>query len=266
MLIDADDEATWPAPLRDILARHENSIRSYQKERAAIDRAAEDDVMLRIHRPVNPYSPSWHHALEVANDAVRGHFLRGYHATRLTDTEVTSIQSSGLEVLSVDLLNRRLGVLRESGHIEADIFKSLSARHQAGDDNRANKLWFVFCQRTLQDEGGVERFFRSWGGEALYNSHETNRRTGPALRSPGTPAVVQARVPCDDLECFMEVGTRLVNIWCGNNRIPTGHGAEFEGYVPANIPARDILRIDLLGGDEFEALTAQRGWHKPLLR
>lgn len=263
-LIDADDQSTWPASLLDILARHSSAIRSYHAERAAIDRKAEVDVMLRIHRPANQHAPAWKETLQVAANAVRGQYLRGYHATRLTDDEIKNIQASGLEVLSVDLLSRRLAAIRDAGHFEAGIFEALSERHQAADDNRANKIWFVFTKVCMRDEGGMERFFRSWGGEALYNSHERHSVTGPALRLPGTPAIVQASVPCDGIETFMEVGTRLVNIWCSQNRIKTDHAATFEGYVRENIPASAILRIDLLGSDVFEGLTGQKKWRKPL--
>lgn len=264
--IDADDQGTWPQTLRDILNRHEKSIRAYHAERAAIDRAAEDDVMLRINRPGNPYAPPWHHALEIANDAVHGKFLLGFHATRLTEREAQDIRVSGLQILSVDLLNRRLAALRDSGEFDQDVFEALSTGHQAADDNRANKIWFVFSRSTLKDESGMERFFRSWGGEALYNSHERHARTGPALKRPGTPSIVQASVPCDGLECFIDVGTRLVNVWCEANGISTGHGADFEGYVAASIPPENIRRIDHLGSESFDALTEHAGWRSPLTR
>jgi hypothetical protein len=266
LIISADDQTTWPKELLQILARYETDIRSYHRERAAIDRAAEEDVMLRVNRPANPYGPGWNHALEVANETVQGQLLLGYHASRLTEDEVATIQASGLEVLSVDLLNRRLTALRNAGNLSEELFTSLSSRHQAADDNRAGKVWFVFSAVTLQDESGMERFFRSWGGEALYNSHETRRATGSALRAPGRPAIVQAAVPCDGLQCFMDVGTRLVNVWCASKGISTGHRPEFEGYVSANIPPSGILRVDAMGSQTFESLAAHQNWRKPLTR
>lgn len=266
MLIETDNQETWPEALLGILGRHKDAIHSYQKERRAIDRAAEDDVMLRIHRPVNPYDLQWHHALEVAENAVRGNHLLGYHATRLTEGETQDIRASGLAVLNVDLLNRRLAALHDAGALSAELFAALGAKHQAADDNRAGKIWFVFSKATLQDESGMERFFRSWGGEALYNSHERHRVTGPALKLPGIPAIVQAAVPCDGLECFMEVGTRLVNVWCEAHGIRTGHDAAFEGYVSSDIPAADIQRIDFLGSEAFDALSRHADWRKPLAR
>lgn len=265
-IINSDDQSTWPTELRQAVERHEAEIRSYHLERAAIDRSAQDDVTLRIDRPENSFEPIWNRVLAVANAALEGQYLLGYHASRLTEDDVSSIKTSGLEVLSVNLLNRRLEALRDAGQLTEQLFASLSARHQAADDNRANKIWFVFVAATLKDESGMERFFRSWGGEALYNSHEDHRLTGPALRSQGGPAIVQAAVPCNGIQCFMEIGTRLVNIWCASKGIRTGHQAEFEGYVSTAIAAAHILRIDMLGSDTFERLTNQHNWRKPLAR
>ncbi len=42
---------------------------------------------------------------------------------------------------------------------------------------------------VLRSEGAVGRLFRSWGGEALYNSHEDDLETGPLLRRIGTPCI-----------------------------------------------------------------------------
>lgn len=79
--------------------------------------------------------------------------LKGYHATRLTDTERLDVLENGLEVLSVILLERRLNALVQSSVIGSDIYDALRSRHQAADDNRANKLWFVFTRSSLKDEG-----------------------------------------------------------------------------------------------------------------
>lgn len=89
----------------------------------------------------------------------------------------------------------------------------------------------------------MERFFRSWGGEALYNFHENHEITGPALNIPGTPSIVTAAVPVNDINSFMDIGERLVNVWCASNDIRTGHGAEFEGYVERCITAEEVIDI-----------------------
>lgn len=263
-LIDADNLETWPNELLGVLRANAEAIRAYHKERQVIDRAAEVDVMLRIKRLANIHGPAWRHALEVANNATAGKFLRGYHATRLTHDEVVAIKSGGLEPLSVALLEQRLAALRDTGEIDLRIHDALRMHHQASENNRAGMVWFIFTKASLTDEGGVERFFRSWGGEALYNSHESHKTNGPALRAPGTPAIVQAAVPCDGIETFTGVGKRLVNAWCASERIQTGDGPEFEGYVRTGIPGADILRIDALGSGTFDALTRHQRWRKPL--
>src|ERR1700676_2031123 len=49
------------------------------------------------------------------------------------------------------------------------------------------------------NNGGVGRFFRYWGGEALYNSHQDHAVRGPLLESIGTPCVIQADIPISNL-------------------------------------------------------------------
>jgi hypothetical protein len=188
--IEADSEVTWPETMLRALASHAEGISAYQIERRRIDQAAEEDVALRINRPVNPSAPNWDAVLKVSDESVGGRHLAGFHATRLTDAEREDIVSNGLRVLSPKLFDWRLSGV--ANLLPGNILASLRAHNQVGDDNRRGMTWFCFTRALLRDESGVERLFRSWGGEALYNSHESDRATGQrwqrwesqALRSP----------------------------------------------------------------------------------
>jgi hypothetical protein len=57
--IEADFENTWPEALLQGLETDQDALAAFQLERARIDRAAHDDVMLRIHRPLNPHQAAW---------------------------------------------------------------------------------------------------------------------------------------------------------------------------------------------------------------
>jgi hypothetical protein len=58
-IVEADIEATWPTPLREALGAKAREIAAFQRERARIDRAAEEDVVLRVQRPRNPHQAAW---------------------------------------------------------------------------------------------------------------------------------------------------------------------------------------------------------------
>ena len=121
--------------------------------------------------------------------------------------------------------------------------RALRSRNQIGDSNRSGRTWFIFTRAPLRDKSGIERLFRSWGGEALYNSHEDDHRTGSLVRGIGSPRIVVAAVPVVGLQCFMDVGERLINVWCAKRGICTGHNPNFEGYVRNDVSGQSILRI-----------------------
>jgi hypothetical protein len=264
-IIDAESEKTWPRQLLDVLSAHGAQVATYHATRAQIDRAAEADFVLRINRPVNPDKESWETVLRIAAQAVSGQSLLGFHATRLTAIEQSSVRKSGLRVLSEELLLERLAASYAVGQLSDAVAARLRGRHQARDDNRSGMIWFSFTRDPLRDESAVGRLFRSWGGEALYNSHESNAETGPALIAIGQPCIVLAAVPVDGLEAFMPVGERLVNLWCRARDISTGHAAPFEGYTRTNIPATNIRQVVSRGDTLFFELTAHGEWRKPLV-
>lgn len=261
-LIYADSEGTWPRAILRLLARGAKANADFQLMRARIDRAAESNVTLRVNPPGNPHSAAWEDVLKATDEALVGHYLAGFHATRLTEAEREDIASIGMRVLRPALFERRLeGV---AGALSDDVLASLRTRNRVGDGNRSGKAWFCFTRALLRDEGGIGRLFRSWGGEALYSCHENDPATGPALMALGKPCIVVARIPVAGIETFMSVGQRLVNAWCARRCIGTEHRVDFEGYVRADVAADDIVQIVTLDDSEFRSLTKHDAWDAPL--
>ena len=262
--IDADAEGTWPEVLLKALSDHAGQITAYHVERARIDRAAEKDIMLFINRPGNPHQHAWDAILKMSENAVAGQRILGFHATRLTSAERENIRLNGLCTLSPALIERRLEGIDSAGLLSGELLASLRARNQVHDRYRIGMTWFCFNRALLRDESGVERLLRSWGGEALYNSHEHDEETGPVLRSLGQPCIVVAAVPAEGIKTFLAVGQRLVNIWCAKQGINTEHAPGFEGHVRTNISGNHILKIVSIDDPEFLRLTAHDSWRKPL--
>jgi hypothetical protein len=118
------------------------------------------------------------------------HCLTGYHCTRLTEVEIEEVRAKGLLPSSPAMLTQRIRRLP----IPTSIQDRLCSENQAADGNRKGMIWFCLFPPIL-DDFGVKRFFQSWGGEALYNSHERDPETGPVLRQIGIPCVVEIKVP-----------------------------------------------------------------------
>jgi hypothetical protein len=261
--IDADDENTWPEALLQGLEAHREAIAAFQRERARVDRAAWDDVMLRECRPANPHQAAWDAALALAEHVTASGYLLGFHATRLMEHEVEEIMRSGLQLLSVDLLKRRLAAAQHAGNLTGQQVARLLRRHQAAEDNRSGRTAFFFTRAQLK-HAGLDRLCRSWGGEALYNYHENDPETGPLLRSIGTPCIVVAAVRVADIEPRFDIGQRLVNVWCARRDIMTELPPDFGGVVRAPTPAKNIVRIIEVDDPEFLALTECDRWRRPL--
>jgi hypothetical protein len=115
------------------------------------------------------------------------------------------------------MLTRRIKALVEAGELEREIAQRLIEDNQANDLNRAG-ICFCFFPPRLSGERGIERFFRHWGGEALYNSHERNPVTSPAIRYIGTPSLIEVDVPVPLLKSGTGLAFNIVRcflVWRG---------------------------------------------------
>ena len=263
-LIDADDEGTWPGVLLRNLEANRDAVASFQLERQRLDRLACDDLTIRDCRPENPYQQEWDKMLALAKQATASSHLVGFHATRLMDHEVEEIKRRGLQIGSEELLQRRLVGAQNAGKLTNEDVTRLFACHQAADSNRVGRTAFFFTRAQLKD-AGLDRLCRYWGGEALYNSHETGPETGALLRSLGTARIVVAAVRVADIEERFDIPYRLVNVWCRRRGIITDLPPEFGGVVRANTPGTAILRIIGVSDPEFAALTRHDSWREPLV-
>jgi hypothetical protein len=95
---------------------------------------------------------------------------------------------------NADLLRHRIQALYDGGLNQSPDRRPVAKENLAGDANRAGKIWFCFFPPRLGGQSGIERFFRHWGGEALYVYHERDDETGAVLRSIGTPCIIEADV------------------------------------------------------------------------
>lgn len=137
------------------------------------------------------------------------------------------------------------------------------SENQADEDNRIGMLWFCFFPPHLAGQSGIERFFRSWGGEALYNSHEDDPDTGSALKAIGTPCIIEADVPVEEESIgFLEI--KVARIFLKNRGLNTRECVDHEGYTTNPIPAEDIKRVVRFPETDFYKLTGAESWDPPL--
>ena len=85
---------------------------------------------------------------------------------------------------------RRIEALVKDKLIAPDIAERLKSKNQADKNYRARKVWFCFFPPRNAGEHGIKRFFRHWGGEALYVCHENDPLTSHAISCIGLPRIV----------------------------------------------------------------------------
>jgi len=243
-----EDKETWPAGVLKFLADKYKLFKNWELEN------------------YNSVSPEeYDQAIYQLRDVLRTDFvLRGYHCTRLTDSEIRDIRANGLQLPNKELLHKRIDSIKQEGLINSQCADHLKKNNQADDPYRAGRIWFCFFPPYRAGQGGIERLFRSWGGEALYNSHEDDPVYGPILKSIGTPCIIKANVPIislprDDGLDLKVVRRYLVNR--GRNKIKV---PDYESRAIQPIPSKNISRIIKFSDSNFIKLTQCDTWKPPL--
>lgn len=249
-IIYLDDKKTWPEELINFLTNNHDIFYSWEQ----IGRAKSD---------VQVSPKAYDAAVYGLEDVLSNYSLHGYHCTRLTEKEVSSIASNGMVLQNASTLNHRIDDLVNNGLITFQIANRLKKENEADDKGRARMLWFCFYPPYIATQYGIERLFRSWGGEALYNSHEGDPETGIALRKIGIPYIVEAIVPISSLG-MSYLSTKIVRQYLINCGLKKPEPTEHEGYSHSNIPAANIIDIIKYPSSKFLTLTQCDTW-EPLL-
>ncbi len=245
--LDLSQPATWAGELRDVL----NALRP-------VFRSWELDLPHRA-------APAFDAAIRTLGEALMPHALRGYHFTRLTEEEAVHIRENGLEVLSSELLKRRIAAQVTRGKLVEEHAQRLLANNQVRDSNRSGKAWFCFYPAHEVREYGVRSLLGHWGGEALYNFNAKDPELGPVLKSMGSPALVEAVVPVAFLSTTNGVAIAVARLDLIHQGIRSSEYPEkFECYSTQSLDASMVRRVVLHPGSEFLELTQCQQWYEPL--
>jgi hypothetical protein len=146
------------------------------------------------------------------------------------------------------------------GHVTAAIADKLLARNQADERYRAGMVWFCFFRPGIAGESGIGSFFRFWGGEALYNSHDGQPETGDALERIGIPCLVEAEVPIASLEPHCGLDFKIIRRYLIHRGFETQEPVNHEDRIKKELPAACIRRIIRYPDPDFLSLTGCDKW------
>ncbi|MBL0635009.1 hypothetical protein [Aeromonas dhakensis] len=243
MSIVISQQSTWPVQVVDYLDR--NHLKFIGWETSGVDR-------------VSAYV--YDHAILEFRSLLKEFSLIGYHCTKLTHYEIEDIRKNGMKLQCGESLRQRVLRLESAQEIERAVSQKLLARNQADDSNRAFMLWFCFFEPHLAGFYGIHRFFKSWGGEALYNSHENQKITGDALKEIGIPCVIKANVAISSLKASYYPCSALIRSYLQERGYLISNSIEHEGYSTEDISSNQIEAIYLHPSDEFIQLTKCNEW------
>jgi hypothetical protein len=250
-IIDIYNVKKWPKPVIDYLNNNKVVLEAWAKTKPSryeekVLRASQfDAVVYGLKDILSPY------------------YLHGYHCTRLTELEINNISANGMLLPNSDMLRQRIEKLVNDNILNSDVAKQLLSNNQANDANRANMLWFCFFPPYIASQAGIERFFRSWGGEALYNSHEAHPITGKTLSTIGIPSIIEAHVPFSGFTGH-SFELNLVNRFMTSMKLDKLRVTHYEGYITVNVPPEDIISIVKFPEKRFIVLTKCDNWVPPL--
>jgi hypothetical protein len=247
-VVDLESVSTWPAELLAYLDAH------YQ---VFLDWA---------NGPVRVGAATYDRAIYGLIDAMQPYAVVGWHCTRLTDREIVAIGTSGMSLPYVAMLIRRIDAAFEEGLLTTAVGERLKAKDQAHEPNRAGMVWFCFFPPRVAGESGIGDLLRLWGGEALYNSHDRHPETAAALRSLGTPSIVEAEVPVAFLEPHGGLAFKVVRRYLISRGYETREPCEHEDRVKQPLPADCIRRVVSFPTTDFMALSGCDSWHESLIR
>ena len=200
--------------------------------------------------------------VEAIARVLKRYTLKGWHCTRLTAMEVNRIRERGLYLPNRETLQHRLRELAVEGIITTETQIQLLAKNSANEENRAGKIWFCFYEPRKVDERAVGRFFRYWGGEALYRDHERNSVTGPILAQIGTPRVIEVEVPIISIDHACRCTFYIKQRWLEAEQKNPGPMTRFDSYSTSPISPNEIQRIVTYPEKCFCEITGCAEWKR----
>ena len=246
-LLELDCPAFWPAALLAYLDQHH-------------------DLFLRWETKQSQLSPNvFDEATYGLREALQAYEILGWHCTRLTYAEADEILCNGIQLPNAEMLARRIEALVKDDLIAPDIARRLKSENQADKKYRAGRVWFCFFPPRDAGEDGIKRFFRHWGGEALYVCHENvDPLTSSAISCIGSPRIVEANVPISSLRTHGYLEESIYRRYLLGHGYQTKESVDYEDCIVHPIPAENVRRVISFPDPDFCSLTGCSEWRSPI--
>lgn len=247
---------TWPQEIINIFEENLDNLKSYLDFEDEIDNKMDEDITIRYQRPQNPYNTIWECVMSEVEEILKKETFIGFHCSRLTNYEIDNIEEIGLKPLNEEFLESKLKMLYNHNLISENDLFYFNKNNSAHKKNRKDRVCMFFASKTLTNEGGLFRLFRSWGGEALYLNNEHNSEINSILFGIGTPCIVLCKVTHAEIDKYPRLSPTLAEIFLNSNEID-GFSYDFELHINKIVKVIKVLREE---EQLFEYLTGFSNW------
>ncbi len=258
--IDVWNAATFDDELSSFLADNADLIRNYI--------TTERDIFLSYElgrrpgrpllRPNNPHACSFLALEEAVGKEMSSRVVRAWHYTRLTDTELETMQREGIQLSTVASLRARLDALVASGVLSthgADSLFSQSPLNQGKLEIRSNKFYMVSHPIAI-DDGDVVPLMAHWGGEVVSMLVEDADLLA-LLSSIGKPRVLEIEAPLSLSQHSYSAAEAVIATFSRSlGCIPDNRG--FDLYISSPLPPNALKRVH--GNDDNTFYVLGRGY------
>lgn len=245
-ILDVWNVASFDPELRDMLGDHADLLRNYHatSRENLIQRELSDRTG---PYPQNPFAADHIALAETLMTVMNQRIIRGWHYTRMTDSEVDQFRRDGVRLPSPASIRVRLDAQVAAGAFtaaEADAIFTTSPFQRGQSQIRSGRFWMVSHPLEIAD-GGVELLLGNWGGEGVY-FWLSDAALKARVAKLGRPRVVEVAAPLSRTphgfsaaEAVMAAYARLLGC--------SVESKAFDPHVTEPLPANAILAVHTAG-------------------
>ncbi len=176
-----NDKNTWHKDLLDLIESNRPLIRKYKYVETYnfnLHEAAKEctPVDYKNLDRTNNYNDDFESLKECVKFELKKLTIIGYHATRLTNEEITKIKKDGLITSSKENCYKRAENLLLDGYItkeECNYIKSLCILNSPFESDRLGQIWFESGNCDISTKNiGLNNLYKDYGGETIRNGIE----------------------------------------------------------------------------------------------
>jgi hypothetical protein len=188
----------------------------------------------------------------------------GFNCTRLTDEEIKSIKTEGLNLNRSELFARRIDFLKKNNNAFFSI-NNLNPKEES-----YNGIFFNHCIRHLKDEYSYNRLFGFWGGESLYNHFDGCSDLLKIITEIGKPCIIIAPLNYKEIK-LADLPNNLLKTYLNYSLLPSLNQLsnnyddtyifDSDSLIQCNVKVLNIIEYD---NELFEQLTNYSSWNDVL--